>query len=101
VRVDVLNKNGSVESILENPDQIILLDTNFLISPDRSNLGARVILFKHYCQIWLDPLFEMFPNLAVHESVYDELIDATMYAIFSINKKLAQYRAYLCKWKGI
>lgn len=76
VRVDVLNKNGSVESLLENPDQIILLDTNFLISPDRSNLGARVIPFKHYCQIWLDPLFEMFPNLAVHESVYDELIDA-------------------------
>ena|GEM_PF-4900899 len=32
VRVDVLNKNGSVESLLENPDQIILLDTNFIIT---------------------------------------------------------------------
>ena len=27
-----------------------------------------------FCEIWLDPIFDAFPNLAIHESVYHELV---------------------------
>ncbi|MGH4050936.1 MAG: hypothetical protein ACREVX_06225 [Clostridium sp.] len=66
--------NFDLESIFNNPNQIITLDANFLIPPDRSNFGIRSFDFHTFERIWLEQIFKSFPNLAIHESVYDELI---------------------------
>ncbi|NCC70524.1 hypothetical protein EOM09_03000 [bacterium] len=67
-----LKYNSSLVSIFENPNQIITLDANFLICPNRKNLNFDFEVFK---SIWLSPILESFSNLAIHESVYDELVD--------------------------
>lgn len=74
IRVDLSEKNPALVSLLENPGQTIFLDTNFFIPPDRSKIGAKPISFQKYCEIWLEPVFDSFLDLAVHESVYDELV---------------------------
>ena len=56
------------------PEQTIFLDANFFIPPDRSVMGTKPIPFLKFCEIWLDPIFDVFPNLAIHESVYRELV---------------------------
>lgn len=50
------------------------IDVTSLIPPTR--LHAKVeISFKQFQKIQLDPIFSAFPNLAIHESVYDELVN--------------------------
>ncbi len=72
--VDLSKRNLALVSLFENPRQTIFLDANFLIPPDRTKVGAKPISFQKYREIWLDPVFDSFPNLAVHESVYGELV---------------------------
>lgn len=74
MKIDMEKRNAGFESILENRRQTIFLDANFFIPPDRTSLGARKIDFIKYREIWLEPLFEVFSNLAIHESVYAELV---------------------------
>ena len=80
MKVDTRNKNKALESLFADPAQIVFLDANFFIPPDRSGLMDRsrikvkAISFPKFCEIWLDPIFEEFPNLAIHESVYNELV---------------------------
>lgn len=74
MRVNTIEKNKALEKLLKNPAQTIFLDANFFIPPDRSHMGVKPINFQKYCEIWLDPIFDTFPKLAVHESVYHELI---------------------------
>ena len=74
MRVDISNQNKALCSLLEDENQTIFLDANFLIPPDRSKMGAKAIPFQKYSEIWLEPIFDSFSNLAVHESVYDELV---------------------------
>ena len=80
MKVDTRNKNKALESLFADPAQIVFLDANFFIPPDRSELMDRsrikvkAISFPKFCEIWLDPIFEEFPNLAIHESVYNELV---------------------------
>lgn len=82
MKVDLSEQNSALVSLFENPKQTIFLDANFLIPPDRTSVGARPIAFQKYREIWLDPIFESFPNLVIHESVYDELVadDVKTYA---------------------
>ncbi|MCF7945649.1 MAG: hypothetical protein K9L24_02220, partial [Spirochaetia bacterium] len=35
----------------------------------------RDIEFDKFREIWLEPIFRAFPNLAIHEAVYEELVD--------------------------
>ena len=63
-----------LESVFAAPEQTIFLDANFFIPPDRSVMGTKPIPFLKFCEIWLDPIFDVFPNLAIHESVYRELV---------------------------
>lgn len=72
--VNLNDRNPALVSLLENPGQTIFLDANFLIPPDRTKVGAKPITFQKYSQIWLDPVFDAFSNLAMHESVYGELV---------------------------
>jgi len=74
MNVELTNPNPALDSLFKNPKQIITLDANFLIPPDRSALNARAFDFKTFQRIWLDPIFEVFPDFAIHEAVYNELI---------------------------
>lgn len=74
MNIDLTSSNPALESIFNNPTQMITLDANFLIPPDRSRYAIRAFNFKTFQRIWLDPIFKVFPNLAVHEAVYEELV---------------------------
>ena len=74
MKVDVATKNPALESLFIDPQQVITLDANFLIPPDRSMHLIPGISFPQFQAIWLDPIFQLFPHLAVHEAVRDELV---------------------------
>lgn len=74
MKVNVTSSNPGLKSIFKNPDQIITMDANFLIPPDRSKHAKHSFGFPKFKEVWLDPIFEAFPNLAIHEAVYDELV---------------------------
>ena len=72
MKVDLTSSNPALESIFSNPNQIITLDADFLIPPDRSKYAKVSFDFDVFKRIWIEPIFEAFPNLAIHEAVYDE-----------------------------
>ncbi|WP_048601467.1 hypothetical protein [Rubeoparvulum massiliense] len=74
MKVDLTSSNPALESIFLHPDQVITLDANFLIPPDRSRFAETRINFDVFKRIWLEPIFSVFSKLAIHEAVYDELI---------------------------
>ena len=74
VKVDLTSSNLALKSIFDNPNQVITLDANFLIPPDRSKYARRAFDFQIFKKIWLEPILKSFPNLAIHEAVYDELV---------------------------
>jgi hypothetical protein len=74
MKVDLTSSNPGLESIFKHPDQIITMDANFLIPPDRSKHARYSFDFPKFKQVWLEPIFDAFPNLAIHEAVYDELV---------------------------
>lgn len=65
--------NSSLKNVFDNPEQIITMDANFLICPYRKNKNFP---FTNFVEIWLNPIFEAFPKLAIHEAVYEELVDS-------------------------
>ena len=75
MRIDRSRANPAFISIIEHPDQIITLDANLLMPPDRRPLTKNGIRFEQFREIWLDPIFSVFPHLAIHESVYAELVE--------------------------
>ena len=75
MKVDFKEKNPALVSLFENSGQTIFLDANFLIPPDRTKVGAKPVSFLKYCEIWLDPVFDSFSDLAMHESAYGELVE--------------------------
>ena len=97
MKVNVSTKNTALSQLLEDETQTIFLDANFLIPPDRSKMGARPISFQKYSEIWLDSIFDAFPNLAVHESVYDELVEesAKSYADAKSSESPTKLRVYM------
>lgn len=74
MKIDVGVKNQALEALFNDPNQIITLDANFLIPPYRQLRGVKNIPFSLFHNIWLCPIFETFPNLAIHEAVLDELV---------------------------
>lgn len=86
MNVNIKSVNPALESLFKDSKQVVFLDANFFIVPDRSNIGAKPIAFQKYREYWLDPLFDAFSNLSVHESVYDELVEGAVKA-FADEKK--------------
>ncbi len=80
MRVDAENKNVAFLSLIENPNQVVFLDANFFIPPDRSevlrNQKIGAFSFEDFKNCWLDPLLSEFLGLSIHESVYEELVDS-------------------------
>lgn len=74
MKINLRESNASLISIFENPNQIITLDANFLIPPDRSRIIKRGFDFPLFKKVWLDPIFTTFSMVAIHEAVYDELV---------------------------
>lgn len=72
--VDVATKNPALVSLFIDPGQLITLDANFLIPPDRQIHAIKGFPFSLFKEFWLDPIFEAFPYLAIHEAVHDELV---------------------------
>lgn len=80
MKVDLSEINPSLASIFENPDQYITLDANFMIPPDRTSLSRHRFTFEQFKEIWLEPIFNAFTNLAIHEAVLDELVEGSVHA---------------------
>jgi len=75
--VDLTAPNEGFCSILKNPYQIVAVDANFFLPPDRTRLGARSeYSFDEFRRVWIEPLHILLPNLAVHEAVRAEIVDA-------------------------
>lgn len=75
MKVDTKEVNPAFQSIIKNPEQKVFLDANFFIPPDRSQVAKiRAYSFADFKECWLIPLLSEFTGLAIHESVYDELV---------------------------
>ncbi len=74
MKVDLKALNPSLVSIFKDYSQVITLDANFLIPPDRSRYATRGFNFPIFKKIWLEPIFAAFPNIAIHEAVRQELV---------------------------
>lgn len=75
MKVDTKEVNPAFLSIIENPIQKVFLDANFFIPPDRSEVAnVKAYSFANFKACWLVPLLSEFPELAIHESVYEELV---------------------------
>lgn len=72
--VETKHSNPALVSISNDPNQIITLDANFIIPPDRQALSVPTIPFQQFREMWLDPIFETFSALAIHEAVHNELV---------------------------
>lgn len=86
MKVDVVCANPAFLSLIEKQDQIVFLDANFFIPPDRSYFsGVSPYRFDRYKEIWLEPLLSEFSGISIHESVYDELVSASTKAYVDTN----------------
>lgn len=69
--------NPGFVDLLENPTQLIVVDANFYLPPDRQKVGAKYrYSFEEYLNAWIEPMHKNFPNIAIHEAVLAELVDA-------------------------
>lgn len=75
MKVDTKEVNPAFQGIIQNPGQKVFLDANFFIPPDSSEVAkVRAYSFTDFKECWLIPLLSEFTGLAIHESVYDELV---------------------------
>lgn len=92
MKVDTSVQNPALIALLNNPNSVIFLDANFFIPPDRSRVYQHLqpISFEYYQEHWLNPLFAELRGLAIHESVYTELVAGNVkeYAQQKISTKL-------------
>lgn len=77
MKINIQKPNPALISIFEDPNQMITLDANFLIPPYRKHAN-RGFSFSQFKEVWLDPIFSAFPNLAIHEAVYEELLQSSV-----------------------
>lgn len=77
MKINIQKPNPALISIFEDPNQMITLDANFLIPPYRKHAN-RGFSFFQFKEVWLDPIFSAFPNLAIHEAVYEELLQSSV-----------------------
>lgn len=77
MRIDIDRINPAFKELIKHHDQVIFLDANIFIPPDRSNFQKHIAAFRFedYRTVFLDPLLLEFPKLSVHETVYGDLFD--------------------------
>ena len=85
MKINCNDINEAFVSLISNPNQIITIDANIIIPPDRRACGAKTrIEFKQFEKNWLEPLFETFSGLSLHEAIHNEIL-----------KENEQLRAYI------
>ncbi len=91
-----LQPNRALASIFSNNDQLITLDANILIPPDRSRYGVECYSFELFKKVWLEPLFDALPVIAIHEAVYEEILTDNLKEYFDemINAKQQKLRLH-------
>lgn len=57
MKINLTHPNPALIGIIEDPEQIITLDANFLIAPDSRPIAKRGIRFEQFREIRLDPIF--------------------------------------------
>lgn len=73
---DLSVPNPGFEEFQKMPEDLVVVDANFFLPPNRTSLGARNwYTFEEYRSVWLDPLCGLLPSLALHEAVWQELVD--------------------------
>lgn len=77
MKVDISQANKYFKDLIDDPSQIVFLDANFFIPPDRSGyvgINCYRWRFDKFREIWLEPLFSEFIGMSIHESVYSEIV---------------------------
>jgi hypothetical protein len=89
-KIDFQNANDAFISLIRDPDQEIVLDANFFIPPDRSGqiLTLKPMPFEFFESEWIEPVFQKFSNISIHEAVYEEItLNSTKIKMF-VDKKV-------------
>lgn len=95
MKINLSSLNPALKCIINKPNQIITLDANLLIPPNRSRYNRVPIFpFRKFKKSWLDPLFKSFPNLAIHEAVYKEKYSHEVLYVFCSRKELNYFGDY-------
>lgn len=97
MKINLSSSNPALKSIFINPNQVITLDANFLIPPNRSKYTNSSFDFHTFKRIWLNPMLKTFPNLAIHEAVYDELISPSVKSYIDVNINTVPPRLFIHK----
>ncbi len=76
----VIIPNQKFIDLLKDKNQTVIIDANLIIPPDRSSVNVRnssslQLAFEKYKTEFLKSLLEVFPNIAIHEAVYNELVE--------------------------
>ncbi len=76
--VNTKERNPAFLSLIGNCKQLITVDANFFIPPDRSRESSQIkpFGFDKYKDTWITPLISTFPDIAIHQAVYDEILGA-------------------------
>lgn len=77
----VIIPNDSFISLLNDKEQVVIIDANIIIPPDRSMIRTKsgrklTVPFTIYSEKFIEPLLNYFPNVSIHESVYEEVTNA-------------------------
>jgi hypothetical protein len=89
VKVDTQHPNPALISLIHNYTQIIPVDANFFLVPDRSKLNPQLptLDFSFFQKCWLDPVRLTFPNLAIHKAVELEIVSGSSFNYLNEQKK--------------
>ena len=71
-KVNINSTNKALISLINNPKQLLVVDANFFIPPNRSREQLKPISFKSFKSVWLDHLINTFNPIIIHEAVYEE-----------------------------
>lgn len=92
MKVDISQSNPTVQSLICDTNQLITLDANFFISPDRRNEGVPGEFGQaRYQKVWTEPFFSVFSDLAIHEAVLGELLPGTAARAY-VEEKLSSHK---------
>lgn len=100
MKINVSEINTAFLSLIQNPDQIVFLDANVFIPPDKRNLGATDrVHFPVYKNLLLTPLFQAFPPLSIHEAVDKEIIVENIEVRAFVDEKISDSTYHMTVYK--
>jgi hypothetical protein len=76
MNVNIDHANPALLSLIQNRNQILPIDANILIPPDRSREISTIqpISFEFYRDYWIEPILSTFPMIYIHEAINEEIV---------------------------